>query len=68
MRRISATTFEFWLQRLNMGQTECARFLNVDPRTIRAWVLGERPVSGPAITAMELMLKSRGAPIPRKVR
>lgn len=55
VRRISATTFRSWLTKLGLTQMDCARQLNVDPRTIRAWALGERDVSGPAIAALELM-------------
>lgn len=55
VRRISAATFRTWLQKLRLSQMECARQLNVDPRSVRAWALGERDVPGPAITALELM-------------
>lgn len=56
LKRISAITLCNWIEWLGMTQTECAAFLNVDPRTVRAWCLGERPTSGPAITALELKL------------
>lgn len=43
-------------QAAGLSQRELAEFLNLKPasgpRTVRAWELGEIPVSGPAITAL----------------
>ena len=57
VRRISCETFRAWLNQLGLTQMECARRLNVDPRSVRAWALGERAVPGPAIAALELMFE-----------
>ena len=63
VHRISATTFRSWLNQLGLSQMECARLLNIDPRTVRAWALGEREVSGPAICALELMFVVEKVPL-----
>lgn len=61
VRRISAETFVRWLRKLNLSQTDCATFLNVDPRSVRRWISGESVVPGPAITALEMLLKEMDA-------
>lgn len=43
---------------------DCARLLNVDPRSVRAWALGERSVPGPAIAALEFMFIIEDLPVP----
>ena len=65
VRRISAATFRSWLTKLGLSQMECARMLNVDPRSVRAWALGERTVPGPAICALELMFVVEKIPMPK---
>ena len=38
-------------------QSALARRLLVDSRTVRRWISGEREIPGPAIAAIELLLK-----------
>jgi DNA-binding transcriptional regulator YiaG len=43
-RRMTSNELRAALGRLELTQQEAARVLGVDPRTMRRWVLGERPV------------------------
>jgi DNA-binding transcriptional regulator YiaG len=38
-------------------QSALARRLRVDARTVRRWIAGDRQILGPAIVAIELLLK-----------
>jgi len=49
------------LKRLAWTQVELARRLGVDPRTVRKWVLSERPMSEPAARLVREWLKSSPA-------
>jgi len=46
------------LKRLGWTQVELARRLGVDPRTVRKWVLSERPMSEPASRLVREWLKA----------
>ena len=46
------------LKRLGWAQVELARRLGVDPRTVRKWVLSERPMSEPASRLVQEWLKA----------
>jgi DNA-binding transcriptional regulator YiaG len=47
------------LKRLGLTQVELARRLGVDPRTVRKWVLRERPMSEPAARLIRTWLEAR---------
>ena len=40
------------LQNLGLNQSELARMLDVDGRTVRRWIKGESPVPGPVCVAL----------------
>ena len=40
-------------------QSALARRLGVDDRTVRRWLAGDREIPGPAIAAIDLLLKYR---------
>lgn len=46
------------LEALNLRQTEAARLLRIDPRTMRRYVLGECRVPGPVAAALETWARS----------
>ena len=45
------------LKRLGWTQVELARRLGVDPRTVRKWVLSERPMGEPASRLVRTWLR-----------
>lgn len=46
---------------LNLTQNEAARLLGVDPRTMRRWMSGEKPVAPPVIVLLEMLKAVPGA-------
>ncbi len=40
------------MQKLGLNQSELARKLDVDGRTVRRWISGENPVPGPVCVAL----------------
>ena len=53
------------IAKLGINQTQAARALRVDPRTVRRWVAGDVNIPGPVEVLLEGWLK-RG--IPREIR
>jgi transcriptional regulator with XRE-family HTH domain len=49
------------IKRLGWTQVELARRLGVNPRTVRKWVLSERPISEPAARLIRTWL-AKGQP------
>ena len=47
---------------LHFSQNSLARFLQVDPRTVRRWALDELPVPISVALALELMVKHKVSP------
>ena len=45
------------IEKLGSSQNAMARFLQVDPRTMRRWALDELPVPVSVALALELMIK-----------
>ena len=43
------------LKKLGLSQSELARLLDVDGRTVRRWISGDNPVPGPARVAILAM-------------
>jgi DNA-binding transcriptional regulator YiaG len=43
------------LDRLGLSQSEAARLLSIDPRTMRRWVLDEQPVPAPVAILFRLL-------------
>ncbi len=50
---VSPTEFRKVLKRLGLSQSEGARRLYVDVRTVQRWVTGERTIPGPVIACLE---------------
>ena len=50
--------FRAALADLGLTQVGFARVARVDPRTVRKWVAGDRPIPGPVVVLLE-MLRSR---------
>jgi DNA-binding transcriptional regulator YiaG len=46
---MSAADFRAALARLGLSQSEAARRCGVNPRTVRRWIAGDRPIPGPVI-------------------
>ncbi len=44
------------LKKLGLNQSELARLLDVDGRTVRRWIKGDNPVPGPARLAILAMV------------
>jgi DNA-binding transcriptional regulator YiaG len=61
MASLSADEFRKAITDLGMTQVEAAAALEVDARTVRRWVLGERAVSGPVRVALRYMAQLRGS-------
>lgn len=52
--RMSPTELRQTLEALGLQQTECARLLGTNPRTLRRWVLDEIPVPHPVAILLRL--------------
>ena len=50
------------IEELGLSQNALARFLQVDPRTVRRWALDELPVPISVVLALELMIKYKVSP------
>jgi len=50
------------IEALGLSQNALARFLQVDPRTVRRWALDELPVPISVTLALELMIKFKVSP------
>ena len=46
---------------LSLTQNDAARLLGVDPRTMRRWMSGEKPVSAPVIILLKMLKAVPGA-------
>lgn len=54
--------YQEWLDKLELTQVAAARVLQVDPRTSRKWVLGERPIPGWVEVFLEYVWHTRSTP------
>ncbi len=50
---VSPTEFRKQLKKLGLSQSEAARRLYVDVRTVQRWITGERTIPGPVIACLE---------------
>lgn len=48
--------FRAALDRLELSQSEAARRLGVDPRTVRRWIAGDRRIPGPVVELLRTWL------------
>ncbi len=51
--------FRHVMRLLGLTQAATAELLQVDVRTVRRWVSGERKVPGPAIAALECWVRKK---------
>jgi DNA-binding transcriptional regulator YiaG len=56
---VQAADFTAAIAALGWSQLEAARQLDVDARTVRRWVAGERAVPGPAVVALRCIARLR---------
>ena len=50
---VSPTEFRKQLKKLALSQSEAARRLYVDVRTVQRWITGDRNIPGPVIACLE---------------
>jgi transcriptional regulator with XRE-family HTH domain len=61
-RQMTADRLREIIEKLGSSQNALARFLQVDPRTMRRWALDELPVPVSVALALELMIKFKVSP------
>lgn len=66
MAPLSADEFRAALAALGLSQVAAASALEVDERTVRRWIAGERAIPGPARVALRLMAAPPGRRSDRK--
>jgi ribosome-binding protein aMBF1 (putative translation factor) len=57
LRQMTADRLREIIEKWGTSQNALARFLQVDPRTVRRWALDELPVPISVVLALELMIK-----------
>lgn len=55
---MTPAAFRTALDRLGLTQSEAARRLGVDPRTVRRWIAGDRKIPGPVAVLLRTWLAS----------
>jgi DNA-binding transcriptional regulator YiaG len=61
-RTKSATRLRALLDELGLSQMAAARFLRVDPRTVRSWVLGESEPPFAVVALLPIMVEANIPP------
>jgi ribosome-binding protein aMBF1 (putative translation factor) len=62
LRQMTADRLREIIEKWGTSQNALARFLQVDPRTMRRWALDELPVPISVALALELMVKFKVSP------
>jgi DNA-binding transcriptional regulator YiaG len=58
---MSAADLRAALARLGLSQSEAARRFGVNARTVRRWIVGDRPIPGPVIELIRTWMAQRAA-------
>lgn len=56
MRQMTPNQLQRYLNRADVSQNRAGPFLDVDPRTVRRWIAGQCPISGPAAKLLRVMM------------